>query len=140
MSISSLSLTLTLLGRNCYCLPFTNEETEAREFKDFAKIHTVSKWQTHVLSHSVGFKLLLFMSHWRRKCGQHGRGHKEVCKGWAPYDFRTQFRVHGFKVLWEDKLMSPRISKGQSQSSEGDRTVPSSALWLLVDGPRWRLW
>lgn len=36
-----LILTLTLLGRNCYRLPFTNEETEAREFKDCQNSHYV---------------------------------------------------------------------------------------------------
>ena len=63
------------------------------------------------------FKLLLFMSQRRRKDERGGRDHEEVFsvhEGWAPYDFRIQFRVHGFKVLWEDKLMSHRISKGQS--------------------------
>lgn len=47
MSTYYLILILTLTGRNCYCLPFIDEETEAKEFKDLAKIHVASTWQTH---------------------------------------------------------------------------------------------
>lgn len=52
-----LILTLTFLGRYCYCLLFADEGTEAREFKVLAQIHTVSKWQTRARSHPVDFKL-----------------------------------------------------------------------------------
>lgn len=84
---------------------------------------TFSELKIHVLSHFVGFRLLLSVSHWRKKMDELEEVYS-VHKGWALYDFNSEcldFKSSG-KTSW--------VAGSQRASSEAQREMGKSLAQL----------